>query len=87
MALLHSFYFSGDVTSETSSFEVAFILWMREEDHTRGKERKGRDLMTVMLLIVDSIQLVEYCILSSLYGEVEWCPPRRQCTVHEHRTR
>ena len=71
MALLHSFYLSGDVTSETSSFEVAFILWMREEDHTRGWKRKGRDKIPVMLLLVDSIQLVEYSALSSLYGVVE----------------
>jgi hypothetical protein len=63
MALLHSFYLSGDVTSETSSFAVAFILWMREEDQTRGKKRKGRDLILVMLLLVGSIQLVEYCTL------------------------
>lgn len=48
---------------------------------------KGRDKIPVMLLLVDSIQLVEYSALSSLYGVVEWCPPRRQCTVHVHPAR
>ena len=41
------------------------------ERRTIQEEVKGRDLIPVMLLLVDSIQLVEYSALSSLYGVVE----------------